>query len=224
MFRKEIKDSIIEKLKRSPLTEHAFSIKFAETEADELVHIRYVLRESFRFSVHRHIPRGFEVTRAPGNHLLGDETGIVETVSDMLLQLQIWLEAVASEDEIDPNIDSDVGKLKEAFFRELGRHVKNENVHFSREEVDDLASRVDALEQKLEQIMRDQKRSTEDVQSIKKLMKEAKKDAGAMTKRKWLIVGGGKLLNALLTVATSKDGKKLIVDSVRGLLGDGKTP
>jgi hypothetical protein len=217
MFRKEVKEKILEVLKGSRLTEHAFEVKFAAQQGEDLVQIKYILFDAFRFSAFRD-GEEFAVNRAPGNQLLSEERFQAETVARVLQLLESWVQAVETEDEVNPEIDSEVKKLKEAFFRDLGRHIKDESRHFTKEEADDLIERVDKLEQQIEQVMAAQKKSEYEVRSVKKLMQEAKKDTATMTKKKWLVVGGGKIFNALMSIATSKEGRKAIVDSVKGLL------
>ena len=217
MFRKEIKDRILDMLKDSRLTEHAFQVKFASQPNDDLVQIRYVLQDSFHFRAYQAENRFF-VLRAPGDQLLTEESFEASTVEVVMRQVKIWLHAVEIEDEVSPEIDNDVAKLKEAFFKDLSRHIKDENRHFTKEEAEDLAARVDRLEQQIESIMAGQKKSESEVRAVKKQMQEAKKDASTMTKRKWLVVGGGKIFNALISIATSKEGRKALVDSVKGYL------
>jgi uncharacterized protein YdcH (DUF465 family) len=217
MFRKEIKERILGTLKDSRLTEHAFQVQFGSQSSEDLVQIRYVLRDSFRFRAFQ-TEDGFSVLRAPGEQLLTEESFGASNAERVIQQLQYWLHAVEVEDEINPEIDSDVAKLKEAFFRDLSRHVKDENRHFTKEEADELISRIEKLEQQIETIMAGQNKSANEISAVKKQMRAAKQDASTMTKRKWLVVGGGKIFNALISIATSKEGRKAIVDSIRGYL------
>lgn len=221
MFRKEVKDRILRILSRSKLTEHAFQVKFADKASEPLVRIKYVLLESFSFTAglsgDNH---NFWVTCAPGSQLVIEETSRAETIEEVISSLESWVSSVEVEDDVSADIDNDVSKLKEVFFRDLSRHVKDENRHFTKEEADELTARIEKLEQQIEQIMAQQKKSESEVRSVKRLMQDAKKDAGTLTKRKWLVVGGGKIFNALISIATSKEGRKAIVDSVKGYLGE----
>jgi uncharacterized protein YdcH (DUF465 family) len=217
MFRKEVKEQIVSVLKRSHLTEHAFQVTFGNS-SDKLVHISYVLLDSFYFEASLISKGSYWVNRAPGDQLLTEQVYSVDSIDGIIYQLGQWLQSVETEDGINSEADEEVDKLKEIFFRDLARHIKDENRHFTKEEADDLFARVEKLEQQIEKILTGQKKSATEVQSVKNLFQEAKKDAGKMTKKKWLVVGGGKIFNALLSIAKSKEGRTAIADSVKGLL------
>ena len=218
MFRKEVKTRILDVVKDSPLTEHAFHVDFGGGDG-VILHIHYVLNNQFYFGVTQSSEnKVFEIRRAPGNELLTEETHFANSVDNLIHQVQRWLQAVESEDEVGSESDNDLDKLKQTFFRDLARHVKDESRHFTQEEANDILERIEKLEQQMEHVLTSQKKSTSEIQSVKKLFKEAKKDTGTMTKKKWLVVGGGKIFNALLSIATSKEGRKVVADSVRGLL------
>jgi hypothetical protein len=142
----------------------------------------------------------------------------VEAVFNHLGQ---WLAAIAEEENIDPQLDANLLKLKEEFFRNLGNHVKDENNHFTREEADELTKRIDRLEEALEKFAKDNKKSDAEIAKIKKTMGDAKQEVGTLPKNKWLRVGGGKILNALFSFGRTKEGQKLIGEVTERLLGPG---
>jgi hypothetical protein len=221
MFRKEIKERIAEVFSRSNLTEHAFRVDFAKNGVEKLMKVKYVLREAFHFDV-THVEKGnFLIEYAPGKELLTEETYYVDSVQGVINQLAGWIEAVEAEDGLGSDDEVEVAKLKELFFSHLVQHVKDENRHFTKTEADDLISRLEKLEEQMERVMAGQKKSDAEIKSVKKLVQESKKDVGNMTKKRWLVVGGGKIFNALVSIAKSKEGRIAITDTVKGFLGDG---
>ncbi len=214
MFRKEVKSRVMEILNESRLTEHAFRVIFGDPD---LVTVKYILREDFSFAA-SYSKEGFIVIRLPGEELLIEEMTRVNTVDEILNKLAEWIRFVQTEDEVGPEIDTEVSKLKEVFFRDLARHVSDENVHFTKTEAEELSAKVEKLEQQIEQLMAAQKAADSEVRKVKKLFRDAKTDVETMTKKKWLVVGGGKIFNALISIGRSREGRKALVDSVKGLL------
>ena len=222
MFRKEVKERVLHRLNYHVLTEHAFTVQFG-ADKNQLLRINYIFRAPFFFSVSEANQRNtFMVKRAPSQHLLTEGLFSVEGVEEMFSQLDEWLSAIMQEENIDPQLETDLTKLKEQFFKNLGHHIKDEDRHFTKEEAQELTTRIDRLEEQLEEMASKQKKSETEIRNIKKTMNDAKSEANTLTKKRWIRVGGGKILNVLLSFGKSKEGQKLIGDFAGRLLGPGE--
>jgi hypothetical protein len=222
MLRKQVKERFANILRGHKLTLYSFELNFGSS-SESLLHAKYLLNPSFFFEFSSTEPNQethFWVARCPGTDLLTRERLHYETLDEVVSAFQEWLLFVEVEDNVPDDLDSDIQKLKEQFFKELGKRIKEEDSFFTQEEAEDLTKRVDELERKLTELLQTHDQNAAALETVKKKIKEAKKDITTMPKRKWKFIGGGKILDAILAIAKSREGRKLISGGVSKLLGE----
>jgi hypothetical protein len=217
MLRKDSLNKLLNILSSHALTIHSFTVT-NDGSSDSLVKVIYKLNPNFFFNVSLSHNQQMVVTRCPGPELVLSTASTTDGIEAVSRYLMSWLNAIVVEDEIPDNLDSDISKLKELFFRELGERVTSEDNFFTQEEASELIKRLDSLEAKLAALIADNAEKEGQVKKLKEKLRNAKSDIPKMTKRKWIFVGGGKVLDAILAIAKSREARKAIISGIAGYL------
>ena len=218
MIRHPTREELLDILREHRLTIHAFETKF-DVSKQVLFEAKYIFNTAFFFRI-TYFPgreNSLQVEYCPNEELLDVRKSPAPTIAYCLSEMRHWLGFVEDEEQI-PELNTLEG-VKEQFFKELGKHVKDDDTYFTKQEAADLIRRIDELEQKLKKFLETGDEATSEAKLLKRKFTGAREDVSTLTKKKWKIIGGGKLLDAIIAVANSKAGVAILKSGISTLLG-----
>ncbi|MGC4074336.1 MAG: hypothetical protein QM760_17850 [Nibricoccus sp.] len=217
MFKRESIDTLVRKLRNSFFTEHAFQL----SEGVDGAYVKIVFRPhpDFFFEVRpHHKDDSYVVIWAPGESLVTAERTTAQSVYGIGSKIEQWIEFLKAEVTPQESGDTDIDMLRKTFFKSLSEIVADKNEPFSADERDVLHSRLSTLEQKLSGLLEKQEASERKLEELRKLFDGLETASKTQSKSTWLYSMGGRLLNYLITLAKTEQGKQLVHESVKKLI------
>jgi hypothetical protein len=188
------------------------------SDGDVSVHVTYLLRQDFHFQWEKNFQGNLEVTRCPGTDLLVAQSERADAIEEVIPMLKDWLRSVEIEDEIPSNED-EFRDLKEKVFKIIGDQIKDEEVFFTKSEAEDLKKKILILESKFSELIATLDTKDSEMKMMKERLKQARDDIDNMTKRKWKIVGAGKIVDVLSSLYKNKEIRSIAFEEVKKLMG-----
>lgn len=201
MIRRSLLNQIIGKLERYSFSANEFVIDEWEDVIDKETAVsityRFIEEFKFKFTLPQEEAELFQIERKPGKHVTKD-TLRVTSVHSIMNEMDEWLVSIREEMKFMP-FTRDFEETKERLAKMEKKFDEVPKEYFSREEGDLLKQRLEEIELKFEEQLKEELDGKEELQKeldkMKADMKELKFQVDILDHRGWLKSFGTKIYN-----------------------------
>lgn len=225
MLRKAVLEKIIKTLDSSCFTASDFSVE-TPANGDPLLQLTfrhhpsyaYILKEKFEKDADGEKVSVFYVTASPGEHKLQETDNFYE-FSDVIKGITAWCRNIRSELRAAIPVFDDIDILRAKIEEHIKEHVEDPEGKFDDYELQDIRAKFEALYVTLEELKEHKKVTEAELNKLKKELQAIQEDAKYYPRGTWLKTASNKIFGTLTKVAASKEGRGIIADSARKLIG-----
>ena len=221
-LREAVKKRVIDALDQTDFTASDFKVEFGDDNSNLMFVAVFLHDESnYKYEVSRaQSERGddYFVEETPGEFEIVQYTEIPD-FGAVLDRIRLWatevrLELVAKRPEY-----RELDKLRAAIEESLNHSVNSEDPEFSVEELNKLQKMFNSLEKRVTELEENNQITKAMKEEISKSIEQVSNDMDDYLKQTWLKTTVNKLSKTVSTVGTSKEGRAILSDGVRKLLG-----
>ena len=150
---------------------------------------------------------------SPGEYKLQEKVEIL-SFSEVPKRIAVWSQNIHQELGNEIILDAGIEDAKESFRQAINFEMDNPNSKFTTEEVEELASKLDALFNKVSELSEKHEISEAELQSLRDELDAMRDSAKKYRKGVWAKVTKNKLTNFVFEFLKSKEGRNLIANSV----------
>jgi hypothetical protein len=215
-LREVTKRRILATLEKSHFTASGYDIKYSTTESNFL-HITFLPNKKLYFAATDQYG-GFRSEESPGVLQTDEETFKHASLEDCLKAIAPWATRILEEYRaLNPIVD-EFETLKKSIAEQIEQHAADETAHFSREEAEAIRTKLDELGAKLAELSDKSATQEHQLREANAEIKSLKTDLELFPRGVWLRMAGGKVINLVKKVATSKEGRELAFTAAKKLL------
>lgn len=215
-LRKTIQKQVLDNLDNTFFTSDDFIVDFENSKGyGRLIDIEFAHDVSFKFQVYENESR-FRVVMQPGE--IADQDDILlESIKDILKEIWNWANEIRYELKANgPRIDQ-VEILKK-YIREQIK-VDDTSEEFSVSEINELRRKFKELEERVVKLEQDKIITESQLKNFQKGIQQVSSDVEYYPKKTWLRTAPNKLVQLLVAIGKSSEGRKILADGARRLLG-----
>lgn len=215
-LRQTVKREVLDKLDSTHFTSDDFEVVFGEAEDfANLIEISFKYDENFVFQVML-METQYYITMKPGE-MFDEGSSVKKSLEEVLGEIVKWSGEVKNELKAGGKVYEKLGELRDLISEQLGS--QSDDDEFSVEEINDLKKKFQELEQRVIQLEVDKVITEKQLAQFKDGIEQVSEDIEYYPKETWLKTAPNKLVKLVVAIGKSKEGRKLITDSARKLLG-----
>jgi len=215
-LRKTFQREVIDALDKTIFTSDDFEVAFGDTNQQQwLVYIKFKYDKSYVYAIDKGTT-GYQILRKPGN-LEEEERYKVADLDVALRGLISWCKEVRNELKASQPIYSELDSLRATIEEHLNCDKTSDE--FSVEEIFNLKQKFDDLLLRVETLEKDKLITEAQLEEFKYGVDQVKEDLEYYSKPTWLNTATNKLVKIVMGIGKSKEGRALISDGARKLLG-----
>ncbi|MTT53683.1 hypothetical protein F1529_14450 [Alcanivorax sp. VBW004] len=153
---------------------------------------------------------------SPGEYKAEDKKQ-VSSFSDVPKRIASWCHNIHREISNETSVDQDIERAKEAFKESISIEPDDPDSKFSKEEVEELTSKLETLYSKVSELSEKYHISESELEKLKGELESIKDNAKVYKKGIWAKMTENKMTNFVFEFLKSKEGRKLIVESIKKL-------
>lgn len=216
-LRLTIRNEFIERLDSTCFTAEDFEVVFGDTNMGHpLIGITFSHNDKFNFKVRQGASGGFSINMKPGE-FTEEDNETVSSLNEVKILLSKWAMEVRNELKADGTIFSEIDKLRDLISEQLGQQTDEEE--FSVEEINTLRKKFSDLEDRVTQLEKDKVITEKQLAEFTNGIEQVSDDIEYYPKKTWLKTAPNKIVNLVVAIGKSKEGRKAIADGARKLLG-----
>ena len=194
-----------------------FDVKFPD-DAATLVNITFLGARGAALRMSEVAQEKLYVICAPGEFKSEDKF-VVKTFDEALDTIQPWARRIHEDLRVRATDLAELSNFRNILDAHLQQHVPDEQSPFSNAEVNELDEKLSSLEQRLAEMEAKHLITEKELKDLKNVVSEARKDLPAMSKGTWYRTAGGKLWEVMKKAASTNDGRQVLADAAKKLLG-----
>ena len=217
-LRKTIQREIYDILNESIFTENDFTVLFGDPDSNEyLIMITFKHNNNFVYKVDKHTYR-YDIIRTPGD-IEEEEKKECKTFEDSISYILQWCQEVRNELKAEQPIYNELDSLRKMIEESIIINNNSSESEFSVEEINNLQQKFEDLQARVEQLEKDNIITENQSNNIQEGLQKVKEDVEYYPKDTWIKTASNKVLNLFVSIGKSKEGRKVLADGSRKLLG-----
>ena len=217
-LRKTIQRSIHDILDSSIFTSEDFTVSFGDPDSNEyLIYIEFNYDKSFSYGISKSVGM-YYVTKSPGDVTESEQISH-RTYEDSISYIHQWCHEVRNELKATQPIYKEVDNLKKLLEENIIFGNNSTEKEFSVEEIYNLQKKFEDLQVRVEQLEKDKIITESQSKDINKGLQQVKEDVEYYPKETWIKTSTNKVLNLFVSIGKSQEGRKVLADGTRKLLG-----
>jgi hypothetical protein len=215
-LRKTIQRRVFDELDNSCFTAEDFIVTFADTkDIEALINIKFLHDQHFSFDVF-YDEEKYWVTMVPGQ--IAEEGSLeISSIDQLLEAVPLWANEVRRELRAENISINDIDELRNIISDHLNGNSKGEE--FSVYEINELQEKFRELEKRISRLEQDKIITETQFKEFEKGITQISSDVEYYPKQTWLKTAPNKLLKLLVNIGKSQEGRKILADGARKLLG-----
>jgi outer membrane murein-binding lipoprotein Lpp len=206
-------------LDHSYFTESSFSVSNTPQSSPFLT-ITFLPKPEFRYAVYGTSDTSFETDEAPGEHLASGEMVSRKSFPSVLDGVRAWVRRIhddikSSKSQADA-LEEYMEQLRSQIFTDTGADDGDE---FSLVEIQELRDKLDDLRRYVEEQAEKIQASEYQIKQFEQEIANIKDDLSTMPKGVWKKIAGNKLLKSIKGFLNTSEGRQLITDGLKKLIG-----
>lgn len=194
-----------------------FDVKFPDSPTS-LVNITFLGAKGAALRMSESSQEKVYVTCSPGEFKSEDKY-VVDTFDQAVESIQPWARRIHEDLRVRATDFGELSNFRQTLDAHLKQNVPDEQALFSDAEVNDLDVKLSALEQRLAEMEAKHIITEKELRDLKHVVTEARKDLPAMSKGMWYRTAGGKLWEVMKKAASTNEGRQVLADAAKKLLG-----
>lgn len=154
----------------------------------------------------------------PGDYKRVDENRH-ESFYSCIIRIKRWCENIRADLNTKIPVYKDLDELKRQFEQHINEHIQNPDEQMSDEEVKKISEKFDALYAEFARLSEEHKITQSVLGEIKKDFEIIKENATQYSKGMWANLTKNRIVQVIKKVAGSPEGRKLMYDGAKRLLG-----
>ena len=154
----------------------------------------------------------------PGSFKLQDQIEIDE-FDEVVERIPKWCQNVKNNLAIIPVQSDTFTELRDVLEEQIEECNWTDEEHFSSDEIERLNTKLDELSARFDNMLQENRLTQKDIDQIKREVAEIKGNARSFPKKVWARVTGNKLIEIMSNFARSQEGRQLIAESIKRLIG-----
>lgn len=221
-LRKVIQRQVYEILDDSVFTSHDFRVVFGDDDKDDedLIYIEFSYNPSLNFSVNRYTSPGtsinFRIFRSPGDFET-TQSGYLSDFPEVLAHIDIWCKEVRDELKAELPVYTELDKLRETI--EAHINSTDSGSEFSAEDIFNLKKSFAELEKRVDALENEKALTEKQAIEVKEGISQVVEDLEFYPKDTWIKTATNKLTKIISTIGKTKEGRAILADGARKLLG-----
>ena len=188
---------------------------FGDDDVDDLIRITFRHNQTYHFTVNRALHK-YRIDMAPGE-VTATQSILVESLDEVFRKLPHWTGEVRSELKAEKDLNHEVDELRDLISEQLGEQTGEDE--FTVEEINSLREKFARLEEKVRQLEEDQIITSTQFREFKEGIEQVSEDIEYYPKQTWLKTAPNKIVRLVVSIGKSKEGRKVLADGARNLLG-----
>lgn len=216
LLRKTIQREVKDILDSSIFTADDFEVKFGDADQYEnLVEIMFIANANYSYTITQ-LSRELRVTRKPGD-FQEEERALYPSLPPALEGIHQWCKDVRNELKASLPLYNEVDKLRSV----IEEHIKGDGDadEFSAEEIFALRKKFEDLEDRVSKLEKDKVITGTQMAEFRTGITQVKEDLEFYPRKTWIRTATNKLVKIVMTIGKSKEGRKMIADGARKLIG-----
>lgn len=219
-LRKTVQKEVLDSIDSSIFSSDDFDIQFGDPDDEQwLVHIIFSHDSNFTYSIDTPEKYSSEyiVQRSPGV-LQENEYKRYDSFKLAVEAIPLWCTEVRNELKASKPIYKEVDELRKIIEEQFSCSVKD-NDEFSVAEINDLNKKFDALQKRVDQLEKDKIITERQLGEFTAGIKQVSEDLEIYPKQTWLKTSTNKIVKLVTSIGKSSEGRKILTDGARKLLG-----
>jgi len=207
---------VLDVLDTTIYTSDDFVVSFGNTNNSEyLVHIAFKYDKKYSYAIDKS-PSGYQVIRKPGE-LEEEERYKVGDLYVALSGTKDWCKELRNELKASQPIYEEIDSLRATIEEHL--NCDKTTNEFTVEEIYNLKSKFEDLLNRVEALEKDKLITEAQLEEFKKGINQVSDDLEYYQKPTWLNTATNKLMKIVMSIGKSKEGRALLTDGAKKLLG-----
>jgi septation ring formation regulator EzrA len=216
-LRKTVQREVYDIINSSIFTSDDFEVTFGDPDTNEyLIVIKFNYNKTFSYYIDKQ-HNAYEVTQTPGD-ITEEEITRYKKFEDALDNIPVWCTEIRNELKAEQPIYSELDNLKQMVENHFICSGSTDN-EFTVEEINDLKRKFEDLQARVSELEKDNIITESNANDIQKGLQRVKEDVEFYPKETWIKTSSNKIVNLFVTIAKSKEGRKVLTDGGRKLLG-----
>jgi DNA repair exonuclease SbcCD nuclease subunit len=230
--RRTVVNQVFSALQEGPFSVGDFDVKFP-TSGENLIVLSFRPSEQYKFVVSEKTPttamireltdgkpgNRFPITTETPGEFKNTEQRVFESLEECIQRISLWTRRIREELLHFAPYQDDLTALREELEEKIKQHVKDPDERFSEEEISRLQNALDILAARLAEMEGKQVENEKRVKDIEKELAQARNNLRYYPKGIWYRTAGNKILDLVKGVVKSKEGRALVVEATKKMLG-----
>ena len=221
MLRAQHRQQLVAVLEQSYFGLDNYSVEFP-LNGNQLARIAFIPDSRFMVDISPPDKGGdYIMWECPAIEYVTKKPFVAKSLSGALARVQGWTERVKEEVVSTNPFSRELVKFREEIDRRLAGMQTDLDGFFSSAEAEELAARLEALEQRLKDLSGSHAELEEAVVSLSKTVADLHSGITAVNRGTWYRMGAGRLLTGLKAFATSEEGREFALEAAKKFLLEG---
>ena len=217
-FNNQLVDDIFIQLSSSKFGVHNFSVIFSEKK--ELLRISFIPEPNYKLIIVDNGGNPLTVAsyESPGQNLKMEIVGGLPLI-EIPKRIISWTDRLYFELRASGQPPDDLGELSEQIEELISENIEDPERYFESYETLEIRQRLARIEQKFSELEKRGLFSTKEIETLNNTIEQASRDVPVLRKKVWYRLFLNKIMGTVKSIAKSKEGRELIKEAAKKLLG-----
>lgn len=194
-----------------------FEVKFPDTY-NVLANVTFTGAKGFTLKVGESSQNKVYVNCAPGE-FKAEDTYVFDTFDEALDCIKPWSRRIYEDLRVKGEDLNELAAFRQRLDAYLKESVQDEQGIFTDAEVDDISTKLSALEQRLAEMEEKHLLTEKELNQLKQVLSDARNDLPELPKGVWYRTAGGKIWEVMKKAAGTSEARQVLADAAKKLLG-----
>ncbi len=220
VLRKTVQREVFDTLDGTIFTKDDFNVSFGNSDENQfIIYIKFVHDPTYDYGIYRRalgFTEFYFTERRPGD-IEEKQTYQFSSLGDALAGIDSWCIEIRNELKSSTPVYKEIDELKEIIFEHI--LSENKNGEFSVEEISSLRAKFSELEKRISDLEKDRVITENQSKEIKEGISRVTEDLEFYPKETWMKTASNKLVNLVVAIGKSKEGRNVLEQGAKKLLG-----
>lgn len=220
-LRKTVQREILDALDTTSFTSDDFIVKFGNSDQSEYIFmLKFKHEENYIFwfqKLSSTSPFNYHATIRPGD-IEEEQEKYFLTVNKAIEYLPIWCSEIRSDLKASQQGYDEIDKLRKSIEESIIGSIED-NGEFSVSEISELQKKFNDLLQRVSRLEEEQLITSKQLDEFKSGINQVSEDLEFYPKSTWVKTATNKLSKIIISIGKSKEGRQIISDGAKKLLG-----
>jgi uncharacterized coiled-coil DUF342 family protein len=217
-LRKTIQREIYDILDSSIFTSNDFNVTFGNPDSNEyLIIITFKHNTNYSYKIAK-ATYDYRLIRTPGD-IEEKENTSCNSYEKSISYISLWCSEVRNELKAEQPIYNEIDSLRKMIEENIIINNNSNEAEFSVKEINDLQQKFEDLQTRVEELEKNKIITESQSTNIKNGLQRVKEDIEYYPKDTWIKTASNKVVDLFVSVGKSKEGRKILAEGGKKLLG-----